>query len=160
MIKLLKGEADTLFALRELKGQWIDGKSLSLRMYPDKQSREYFQRARNRLMALEAAGLVQCRRRRAHDAKLYTVTDAGMWTPIDVQVHRLDKHKAANLMRSKSLAEYHESRRKAFERHATEQALDEWLEQKPARIIVPAEAAPRVSPAALRGASVFAWAGQ
>ena len=160
MIQLLKGEADTLYALRELGKEWISARMLSLRIYPDKPYQEYYQRARTRLDFLESVGFAESYVPGKNKAKLYRVTSSGIFDPFDVKVNQHCNAKAAVLMRRESLNAYHATKRAALSRHATEQALDAWLEQKPARIIVPAQAAPRVSAAALRGASVFAWAGQ
>lgn len=160
MIHLIQGEADTLFAIRSLRGQWIDGKSLSLMMYPGKNYEEYFNRCRKRLRVLASMGLVDVRHgKNNNNPTLYTVTDAGTFDPIHITKTHASKKESANAFRAQSMAAYHE--RKRMEKEAEgETADDRWAAMPPVRVRVDAASAPRVSHAALRHASVFAWAGQ
>lgn len=160
VIQLLKGEADTLLALRGAIGKHLSAYAISQMMYPGKDTEGYYQKVRNRLQSLVRKGLVSMKAGiPGKVSALYSITSAGMSAQIEITVHDQSKKDAANAKRAAfALAFQAELRGKRASED--EQATDRWAAMPPVRVRVDAASAPRVSHAALRHASVFAWAGQ
>jgi hypothetical protein len=152
-IQLLKGEADTLYALRHMRGQWVDAKTVTLHMYPGNSTKQYCHRTRMRMNTLESFGFVETKQPPNNAARLFRVTDSGMFTPFDVVINQHSKTVAAALMRRESLEAHYARKRE-------EQRDESWFEQMPIKSRIWAKDSPRIGQQVLRNASVFAWAGQ